>query len=225
MLLLGAYVFFIMILKGNAFKDNYLYDMAFSKFGRFLFIPLLITGTMCLIPLTYDSLDYGSRNEKTAAIVALIFNIICLFCLIFIYCMLPECHDSIPAFIFKKCFISVSMAYQIYFFFNNIITIAYFDDPLLLKADQRRTWSWICMIIFSVVIGALTWLWKDVSIGVMGTLFNIAFFVLSNADLPKDNIPPGNRNKGNYIVSIIFSIVLAIESGALIALKKQEVMK
>ncbi len=219
MLLLGVYVFFIMILKGNAFKDNALYDMAFGKFGRFLFIPLLVTGGMCMIPLICADMDAFKRNDQGACIAALILNLIALFALIFIYCMLPLCGDCIPARIFKKCFVSVTIAYHIFFFFNNCITIGYFGNP----SGDRHMWSWLCMIIFGIIIGVLVWIWKDVAIGVLGTLFNIAFFVLSNSDRPKDE--GGSRIQGNYIVSIIFMIVLAIETGALIALKKQEVMK
>lgn len=218
-LLLAAYVFFIMVLKGMALKDNYLYDMAFGKYGRFLFLPLLFTGGLCLIPIIKNSLDDYNRNNTASAVVALVFNIICLFSLIFIYCMLPECIDSTLSFVFKKCFVSATMAYHIYFFFNNVITIAYFEDPLLLKASQRNTWSWICICIFSVIIGILVWLWREVCMGVMGILFNVAFFVISSKNSPEVRI------KGNYISSIIFMIALGIEVGALIFIKKKEVMK
>lgn len=212
-----------MLLKGRAFKDNNLYDMAFSQFGRFLSLPTLLNGALCLIPLVFDEMSPLDRDEKTAAIVALVFNLLCLIGFILIYVKLPKCGGSIPTFVFKKGFISTCIAYHIYFFFNNIITIAYFDDPLGIKAEDRRTGSWICILLFGIIIGLFTWFFQDVVVGLMGFLFNVAFFVLSSADKPRKEL--GNRNDGNYACSIICFIALAVEVGALIAIKKKEVLQ
>lgn len=223
-LLLVLYVFIIILLKGRAFKDNYLYDMAFGKFGRFLWIPILINGGMVLIPFVFNDIKVANRDDQAAAIAALVMNLLVLFGYIFIYCMLPKCNENIYSFVFKKCFLSAAASYQIYFFFNNLITIFYFgDQPLNTHADSRRTASWICICIFGVIIGLLTWFWKDVCMGGMGLLFQIGFFVLSNGDKPIDK--SGRRNKGNYFSSIIFTIALAVEIGFLIATKKKEVLQ
>lgn len=224
MLALAFYVWIINLIKGRAFKDPLLYDMAYGKFARFLFIPILFTGGMTMIPLIYDLLDDSSRNETVAAIVALIFNLICIGSFIFIYCMMPACGESKLCFVFKKCFVSSCIAYQIFFFFNNVITIAYMADyPELVKVDQRHTGSWICICLFGLIIAALMFIWKDIFIGVMGLIFQIGFFVMSACDVPPED--GGARLKGNYISSIIFSILLVVEIAIVLILKGKEVLQ
>ncbi|MCQ2818432.1 MAG: hypothetical protein MJ252_14285 [archaeon] len=217
------YVAVIIFLKGTVIKEALLYDMVFGKWARFLSIPILLTGTMCLIPLVYDTLDGSDRNEKAAAVVALIFNLICIGGLIFIYLQMPPCADNYLCLAFKKGFVSSAIAYHIYFFFNNVITIAYFDDPLMKHVDARHTGSWICICLFGAIIGGITWLWNDLIIGLMGFLFQVAFLTMSALDKKKKDF--GARLTGNFVCSIIFVIILFCELIALILLKRGEITK
>ena len=221
-LLLTFYLLAIMALKGTVIKNALLYDMAFGKWSRFLSIPTLITGVMCLIPLAYDNISPDNRNEKTAAVFALIFNILCMAAYIFIYLRMPGCNEDKLCFLLKKGYISCAIAYHIYFFFNDVITIAYFDDRFSKHVDSRHTGSWICICLYGLIIGGLTWFWTDVVMCVVGLLFQIAFLTMSALDKSREDF--GNRLKGNFICSIIFMILLFAELVAVIILKKDNIL-
>lgn len=146
-LCLAFLVLFLMVSKGCLLESDPVYTLAFSKFGKYLPIPIFITCALTLIPIVWENLDKtflaytelrSKPNEeeekkyyyeivkprrdyfddkKTIFVAGLVLSIVAFIGFFFIYLTLGNC-SGVASFLFKKCYLSWTMAYLLWYFID-----------------------------------------------------------------------------------------------------------
>lgn len=242
-ILLALFVTVCMCLKGTVIKDNKIYDMAFGQWGRFLPIPILLEVGLECITVYLDEEGADDKNwYRNVLITALVFNIVCLALFIIIYIKMGDCGDSILAFVFKKGFVSFSIAYHGYYFFDTVILLAKEEEDDYKDHNKRfKAGSGVSMILLGILAGLGCWFWKDIVLAAVTMFFEMGIMVLSAKakkypkrpkgypkkayDEAKDNSNDGYRILSDLIISTIMWILLLVLIVIVIVVKKKEVLK
>lgn len=235
-----------MLLKGCIIKD-YVYKNAFSKYGRYTPIPMLFTCGIVLIPLIWkahhpdqqgEQIDWA-KSMRNLFVAAVILTVFALGGFIFTYAAMGPCESAL-AFVFKKGYLSWTIAYLIWYFVDcifeaNFYHVAYRSadyEAKKIKSDlaftnmeqpelhinRRKKAGYACMVLYGVLIAAMSFGFRDIIMCFCGLFFLMGQMVVS-AKAGKDN-----WRKGNIATSAVMFCVLAIWIGVIIVFFKKKVM-
>ena len=247
-----------MLLKGCVIKD-YVYKNAFSKYGRYTPIGMLFTCGLALIPLIWkahhpdeigEQVDWA-RSKRNIYIAAALLSIFALGIFIFTYAAMGPTESAL-AFVFKKGYLGWSIAYLIWYFVDclfecNVFHVMYrnaqFDvrdqlqSPFMndnerpsyhLKRRMKATYA--CMVLYSVLIGAMAFGFRDIVMCLCGMFFMMGHMVLS-AKAEKDHpdwweAEMGTyRRKGNLATSaVMFCLLILVIIMIIVFYKKKALM-
>lgn len=240
LILLALLVAVLMLLKGNVVKDNAVYEMAFSQFGKFLVIPMFLTWGMEMIPLCQQDRWEGGHaktsDEVACKATCMIFALLCSIAYIIIYIKLNKTNKEIWSFLYKKCFISACIAYHLFMFLNSLSDLIRDDNarkkhPKNIYDDLERI-SYVWMILYGLGLGFMSFWFDDVVMAFYGMMFNMGFMI-SSARTPKrltdwKKIPVGalllQRITGNLVCSIIFFVAFIALIVIILVRKKKDIM-
>lgn len=241
MLGLAMFAFLLILLKLFFFRGNQIYNIAFGNAGRFLPLGILFATAGLFVPIVQDDYDYEDLQKrstrKTRAVVGLIFSLITLIIFSIIYIFSGKCNSSIMAFIFKKCFISVFIAFHLMHFLYCVVYVDYYEKEADISYDfviglkykdfykDQALKSWMCILVFGIVCGLATWFYSDLFIGLIGTLFELGFLIYSTGIPTKGNIYDLDCLKkikdANCATSAIVGALLLIATVATVAIKRK----
>ncbi|MCQ2818337.1 MAG: hypothetical protein MJ252_13805 [archaeon] len=202
-------------LRGKVIKAQDMYHMAYSIYGRWLGFIIIIASALPLIAICFDALQDDKKTLKTVRkclISGFVFNFFCIVGFGFLRFVFKDANEFF-SFYYKKVFISFALGYHIYYFFDNIMDLAEYDDVIRHRSARYRTsrekGSWICMLLFGIIIAVIGGIGKDLVICFFGSFVEMGFMVISAKD--KKRKKQGNRITGNLVVSSIFFCLLIIE--------------
>lgn len=209
------------------------YQLAFSQWGRFIPIVILITTGNVLIPVSWksshpDEWDGKKWNKGFLGCfsVSLIFSVIAIVFLILIYIKMGDTRDPLGV-IFKQGYISWTLGFLLWNLIDCCFELDYYNYQLKLAKGKlpkyhgkaRKTAGYICIIIYGILVGLFSFLKDDVICPIIGMFMVMGQMVISaKADnKPKefeDIYLPGEsyRSKGHLACStIIWILLLALE--------------
>lgn len=239
-LLVLALVVFL-FLRGSVIKDNSMFEMAFSKFGKFLVVPMFLTWGMEMIPIVQQNRWEGGHSkaddEVACKATCMVFALLCSGAYIFIYIKLDKTKQEIFTFIYKKCLISACIAYHCFMFLNALSDLIRDDNarkarPKNIQKDlEGISIAWI--IIYGLGIGFMSFWFDDICMAVYGMIFNMGFMINSARTNkneedwlkhPHLNALLWKRITGNLVCGIIFFVAFIALIVVIIIRKKKAAM-
>lgn len=209
--ILSLFALTLICLKGTVIKDAVYYDAFFSTWGKYAFVPVLITCAMFFIGNAHGD------DRKPSLIIGLIFAGLATAGFIFIYYSLPNPGDSWMLFVYKKCLLSSLIVFNLFFFFYDICHLAESSKP---KSGE------ICSYVFMTVLGlfcaAGIWFFTEVVGGIFSWLLFVGFLTFSAQGGDNRKVL---RRTGDLIISAIFMVVLIGEIVAVCVIKKKDVIR
>ena len=205
LILLAIAVLVFHFLRGNAIKDNSIFENLFGKFGRFFPLVLLFNSIMFL--LTHFYID--NNNPKNIAIAGFVFCIVSTAILVLIY--LKTQFTGYLGFVIKKGFFSALLCFNVYYIFYTIAYFAYSNKHGAYKGLSKiEDCSVGCGVVFGILALLGTFFFKDIVIGVIAMLVYIGLlaFRCDKSLISRELLHSDDKIVGGVFLSAVIIVIV-----------------